>query len=142
MHPKAKGERSEACVLAALLKQGYVVLMPFGDNQRYDMVIESGGCFMRVQCKTGRLRDGIIAFQPGSRAGGQGRRRGYQGEIECFGVYCPDNDTVYIVPIGDCPGRNLMHLRVDQPKNGVCISTMHWARDYELTEHFNVSSGK
>ena len=33
---KAVGEKSEAVVLANFLLKGWVVLQPFGDNQRYD----------------------------------------------------------------------------------------------------------
>ena len=51
---KTKGERSEAIIIAKLLEVGYGVLTPFGDNRRYDLVIEDAdGKFWRVQCKTG-----------------------------------------------------------------------------------------
>ena len=53
---KAIGEISEAMILAEFLKAGIPVLMPFGDNQRYDMVVEAGGQFLNVQCKTARYR--------------------------------------------------------------------------------------
>jgi len=33
--------------LAEFLKMGFPVLLPFGDNQRYDMVIEAGGSAVR-----------------------------------------------------------------------------------------------
>ena len=33
------------------------MLRPVGDNRRYDVVIENGGQFYRVQCKTARWRD-------------------------------------------------------------------------------------
>ena len=46
--------------MAKLLEVGYGVLMPFGDNRRYDLVIEDAdGSFFRIQCKTARLmKDG------------------------------------------------------------------------------------
>jgi hypothetical protein len=38
---KEVGERSEAQIIAKLLRDGKnVVLLPFGDNQRYDLVLE------------------------------------------------------------------------------------------------------
>ena len=126
---KTIGERSVACILAALLKAGKTVLLPFGDNQRYDMVIEEDGNFTRIQCKTGRLRNGVIAFNVCSQAGGSGKRRDYQGEIDVFGVYCPELDTVYIVPIKDTYATTVS-LRVTTPK--VEQPTINWASDYEL----------
>lgn len=40
---KQKGDVSEAVVLAELVKLGFSVLQPFGDNQSYDLVVEKGG---------------------------------------------------------------------------------------------------
>lgn len=62
MDPEAIGERSESQVVAAFLRRGRVVLRPFGDNERYDLVLDDDGVFTRVQCKTGRLKDGVIEF--------------------------------------------------------------------------------
>lgn len=100
-NPKTVGERSEAVILARFLLKGEVVLQPFGDNQRYDLVIERQGRFFRVQCKTGRVKDGCVCFQSCSRAGGKSRRA-YGGEIEFFAVYCPDNEKVYFVACRRC----------------------------------------
>ena len=65
-HPVDVGERSEAIILAELVKRGYRVLIPYGTNHRYDIVINVGGRFLRAQCKTGRLRDGVIRFATAS----------------------------------------------------------------------------
>lgn len=40
---KSIGEITEAVVLAEFLKAGFPVLLPFGDNQRYDAVVEVRG---------------------------------------------------------------------------------------------------
>src|SRR5216683_2126443 len=57
-NPKATGERSQAYIIAKLLDVGYNVLIPYGDNTRYDLVIEDAdGKFWRVQCKTGWLEN-------------------------------------------------------------------------------------
>jgi len=57
-HPVDVGTRTEAVVLAELVKRGYRVLLPFGHNHRYDLVLDVEGRFVRVQCKTGRLSRG------------------------------------------------------------------------------------
>jgi hypothetical protein len=56
MNPKAVGEKTEAIILAELIRNDLVVLLPFGDNQRYDFVVDNHGEFIRIQCKTGRYR--------------------------------------------------------------------------------------
>jgi PD-(D/E)XK nuclease superfamily protein len=52
---KTTGEQSEAIIMAKFLEVGYGLLMPFGDNRRYDLVIEdTDGIFYRIQCKAAR----------------------------------------------------------------------------------------
>lgn len=115
---KSKGQRSEGFILAALLKSGKTVLVPFGDNQRYDLVIDSGAKgFVRVQCKTGRLRGGAVVFNASSTHDHRNKKtRDYRGQADVFGVYCPDNDQIYIVPVSDV-GTRIAHLRLTASKN-------------------------
>jgi len=49
--------------MLALREAGFAVLVPFGENTRYDLVIDDGERLARVQCKTGRLRSGAIVFK-------------------------------------------------------------------------------
>jgi hypothetical protein len=131
-HPVDVGHRAEAAILAELVKRGYRVLLPFGVNQRYDLVLECDGRFLRAQCKTGRLRDGVIQCSTQSiQSNTRGSRcRSYTGEIDLFIVYCPQNDSVYVIPAEEVP-RKGMHLRVNPPRNRQ-DKRVRWAKDYEL----------
>ncbi|MBA2286153.1 MAG: hypothetical protein H0W02_11760 [Ktedonobacteraceae bacterium] len=136
-NPKAIGERSQAYVTARLLEVGYNVLTPYGDNTRYDMVIEDAdGKFYRVQCKTGRSNGNYIEFTPASlhyhtRAGKTAHgSRPYHGQIDYFAVYCPENRGVYLIPI-DHAGVSQMNLRLVPTKNKQ-EKGVRWAKDYEL----------
>jgi hypothetical protein len=130
-NPKAIGENSEAQVLAAFLQAGEVVLLPFGDNQRYDAVLDRGGNFIRVQVKTGRLRDGTVRFATASTGSTTGHRTRttYIGAIDCFAVYCPETLRVYLVPIGECAGVT-MWLRLEPSASGQ-NKKIRLAGDYE-----------
>jgi PD-(D/E)XK endonuclease len=121
-HPKDIGDRTTLAVMLVLQERGFAVYVPFGENTRYDLVIDDGESLDRVQCKTGRLRGGAILFKtcstyahhsnPGSRA------RDYLGQIDYFGVYCPETKGVYLVPIDDVPLRWNASLRVNPARNG------------------------
>lgn len=117
----AIGDTCEGMVLAALLKSGRTVLLPFGNRLRYDLVVEEAdGRFMRVQCKTARFVNGAISFNTSSvhkRSNGQVVRRNYEGEADLFGVYCPKLEKVYLVPVSDVP-RNIAWLRVSPARSG------------------------
>lgn len=135
------GEVSRTQVIAALARAGKEVLIPLGDYRRYDLVIDDGGKFARVQCKTGRLIAGVIGFDTCSidsrSVKGRCLRRPYEGDIEYFGVYCPDNNKVYLVPVRDAP-KNRCFLRVEPPRNGQ-RTRVRWAQDYELSERVELT---
>jgi hypothetical protein len=130
---KSIGERSELIVALALGRAGYLVAKPFGENSRYDLVIDDGKALFRVQVKTGRLRNGVIVFKTYST---HSHRKGvackpYTNEIDFFGVYCPALSSVYLIPIADtAPLSGTM--RVHATKNGQ-YSNVRWAQPYLIS---------
>src|SRR5579859_7812113 len=86
-NPTAKGKRTEAILLGELVEAGTTVLIPWGE-ERYDLALDADGRLVRIQCKTGILRDGCIDFKTCvadiRRPLGDG---GYHGQIEAFAVY-------------------------------------------------------
>lgn len=137
-HTKVLGDRSTAYVLARLLEVYETVLLPFGENQRYDLVVETNdGEFLRVQCKTGRLRGGAIFFPTASSTyhhpnalGSSGNSHHYRGQADFFGVYCPETDDVYLVPVEEV-GIRMGALRVDPPRNNQSRG-IRWAADFRI----------
>lgn len=129
-NPKAVGEISEAIVLARLMELGYAVSLPFGNNQRYDFIVDEGGALTRAQVKTGRLRSGNITFRVCSTNGFTGEKRGYVGEADDFLVYCPETREVYRVPVAVC-GSKTANLRVD-PLSTETHRRVRWAHDHVL----------
>src|SRR5579862_9027925 len=128
---KRVGDISEITVLSALVRLGYRVSIPYGENQRYDFVVEKDGKLQRVQVKTGRLRLGSILFNAySSHAHRNGKSRAYKGEIELFGVYCPDVERVLLVPVDDVTITQGC-LRWVQSKNNQ-HRKVRWAHPYVL----------
>jgi PD-(D/E)XK endonuclease len=134
-HPKDVGDRTTLAVMLALRELGYAVFVPLGENTRYDLVIDEGSAHKRVQCKTGRMRGGAVRWSvcsnyyhhPNPRFGS----RDYHGEIDYFGVYCPETERVYLVPIGDLPVRRRASLRVEPARNSQQKFIRH-AHSYEI----------
>jgi len=136
---KTIGERSEAIIIAKFLEVGYGVLTPFGDNRRYDLVIEDAdGNFYRIQCKTGWVQQegACIQFKTASsyyhtKAGRTSHgRRDYRGQIDYFAIYCPDTRKAYLVPV-DHVGTANASLRL-LPTANKQEKHVRWAKDYEL----------
>ena len=108
------------------------MLVPFGVNHRYDLVIDLGDRFLRVQCKTGKLRGGCVTFATASiRSNRTGAyRRDYRGEIDLFAVHCAALDRLYAVPVEVAPPTECA-LRVDPTANNQG-SNVRWAADFEV----------
>jgi hypothetical protein len=120
-HPKAVGDRSTLAIMLALHDAGFTVLVPFGENTRYDLVIDDGVRLGRVQCKTGRLKQGAVRFNACSSYAhhwtSTSRDRNYEGEIDYFAVHCPQTGGVYLIPIEHLRLRSRGSLRVEPPRN-------------------------
>jgi hypothetical protein len=134
-HPKDKGDRSTLAIMAALREAGYALSMPFGENSRYDLVVDDGTRLTRAQCKTGRLREGAVRFNTCSFYGHHPNpavpQRDYQGEVDYFAVYCPETAGVYLIPIEDIPPRRMGALRVEPPRNNQ-RKGIRFAAHYEI----------
>ena len=133
-HPKDVGDRTTLAVMLVLRCLGYQVSVPFGENSRYDLVVDDGTRLQRVQCKTGRLYDGVIVFRTASsyahHPNPKPRQRHYRGQVDAFAVYCKHTGDVLLIPIEDVP-REAASLRVDPPRNGQS-KLIRFAADYEI----------
>jgi hypothetical protein len=131
MNSKDKGNTTEAMILAALIRVDRNVLVPWGDNLRYDLAYDDNGQLIRVQCKTGRYRKGAVVFATCSSMAHRGKRaRNYRGQADFFGVYCPQLRKTYLVPVNEC-GRRSCTLRLRAPKNKQ-ITKVRLAADFEF----------
>jgi PD-(D/E)XK nuclease superfamily protein len=143
-HPKSIGDTSTLAVMLALQACGYDLLLPFGENTRYDLVIDDGARLARVQCKTGRLRAGAIRFRTSSsyahHPNPRARIRAYGEEVDFFAVYCRDNGCVYLVPIEDLPTQYEASLRLEPAKNSQ-RQGIRSAKQYEIGQTAVLTGG-
>ena len=118
---KQTGDETEAQIIAALIENEYSVAIPFGDNDRYDLVADTGTELFRIQCKTGWIEDEVIRFKTASKttSGGTVTTTDYDGDIDAFAVRCRDTDDLYWVPLEDAGTKNtylrLMEPEIDHP---------------------------
>jgi hypothetical protein len=117
--PKGIGDRSEARIIAEFMDAGLYVLIPFGDRNRYDIVIDENGNFIRVQCKTARLVDDKFVFRTESNNWNTGKRKNYNGDVDIFAVFLRENKKVYIFNVNNVPvGLCTVRLTEDRSNHG------------------------
>lgn len=129
---KDRGDETEAKVIALFLEHGYSVSVPFGDNDKYDLIVDDGGELYRVQCKTAwKISSRSIRFNVHSKTTSDGEHDevAYHGLIDVFVVRYPGNESFYWVDVEDTPMRR-MDLRF---KSEIPHPAINWAEEYEFT---------
>ena len=128
------GNSSEGVVLAAYLEAGFTVSIPFGAGASYDLVVDNGQRFFKIQVKTAWLSKGCVHYKSQRRTPGHGlTRRTYKaGEVDFFVAYCPANKRLYAVPATGhgTHGR----LRLEPAKNRQ-VKLVRLADDYGWEYH-------
>ena len=121
-------------VMLAFMKLGYNVLIPYGDCERYDFVVEAGKKFYKIQSKTSSTDDEGASFKISCRS--CNRKEGKiihhlysKEEIDYFAT-CYNNKT-YLIPVEECGSDK--RLRLKAPKNNQ-IRGVNWAEDYCIEE--------
>lgn len=128
---------SELVAMERFAGAGFLMCVPFGDCAPYDIILDDRrGSIFKIQVKTGRLRKGVVRF---SCCSWHSHRKQpptqYTGMIDAFGVYCPDNDEFYVVPIDSSAATSSFgSLRVEKPANNNS-KLINWAHDYRYDEN-------
>jgi len=132
--PKGIGEKSEAMIMAAFLRADKTVLQPFGDNQRYDLVIDEEGEFFRIQCKTALLSKDKKYFEypTSSQNWNSKKRKNYIGQADLFAVYLREEDEIFIFSVAKSPkGHAIARLAPSKAKGGQ-RKKIRMAKDYKF----------
>jgi len=93
---KKLGEQAEAVFLSKATGLGLAVLKPWGDSERYDLVVGSGKRLLRVQVKSTSFRKGngyLCGFSSSQKNNGYTR-----GQVDFFAAYVIPKDVWYIIP--------------------------------------------
>jgi len=149
MEPQRKGEYTEAVVLTELKARDIPVSIPFGDNERYDLVVNtSNGRHLRAQVKTGWITDGVVQFKGQSQhTNAEGNTyKPYTDGIDCFLVYAHEIEQLFLVWEQEV-GKN-MSIRISAPDQR--HDSTNWAEEYRFDEQWppktpsvrSVSSGR
>lgn len=127
------GNHSESVVLAAYLKAGFTVSIPFGSGAIYDLLVDSGSNIFKIQVKTGWISKGVLRYKCLRRQPNSETRIPYKiGEVDYLAVYCSANNSLYGIPIKNHPTGGW--LRIEPVKNGQS-KNIRWASDYSWEKH-------
>lgn len=132
---KSMGNKAEMAVMSEFVKNDIPVAIPFGDNQPYDLIIDTSQGFKSVQVKHGTIRNGVIVADIRKRIGySKIEYTTYDNLADYIAIWCEEMDSCYLLSVDECNGKTCISLRIDQPLNNSCISTIIWAKDHILKD--------
>lgn len=103
--------------------------IPWGDNQRYDMIAEFDGKFNRIQIKTCNTeKNGSIICTCRSSQNHTTNKKysNYVGDIDYFVFFNQVYDKIAIVPIEEVGDKTNIYLRIAPTKNGQIQNTKYF----------------
>ena len=115
-----KGALAETALAKAALEVGYDVYRPMFEGGRYDLIVDTGGRLLRVQCKWAPLqRDVVVVRSYTARRNADGllRHPYVAGEFDVMGAYCAELDRCYLIPYEAIDGMVQISLRTRPTRN-------------------------
>lgn len=120
MNTKKFGNIGEAVAISSFVKYGLPVYLPFGDNERSDLIAEFGGKLNKIQVKTSvNTKNGVVMFNLASST--CHRKKGCKhkytpDEVDYFFCYNIARDKSYLIKVSDVP-KTEISIRYELPKN-------------------------
>ena len=138
MNSKQVGNLTELQCITALYELGCDISLPFGNSQKYDLIMDYQNKLYKVQVKHANehweenvlTHFEIITRWQGHNASGYTQTSYTKEDIDLFATFC--QGKVYLIPIEECGGA-LKNIRFVPPKNGQ-VKGINFAKDYIAEE--------
>ena len=122
MNSKRIGNIGEAKVLAKFVEMGIPIYIPFGDDEKADLIAEFDGKLNKIQVKTSiKSKNGCSIFDLTSSTAhrtNSERRKYLNSEIDYFALYSLDRDKIYLMKVPDNP-MSAITIRFEDTKSGM-----------------------
>lgn len=127
---KAKGAQTELECLTYLHGLGYDISIPWGDNARYDFVLDVNHKLYKLQCKTSsKQEDGVYKFKCESiyiNTSGSRKANYTENDVDFFCTFI--EGKCYLIPLNET-GKKEKVMRFVKPKNNQ-IKGITFAQEY------------
>ena len=140
MNTKYVGNLTELQCITRFYELGYPVSIPYGDSEKYDMILDINGKLYRLQCKHAKPfinEDNIVEYleikttwQSGYTKNSSYKSNQYTEE-DCDYFVTHYQGKNYLIPVNQCSNKKI--LRIIPPKNGQ-IKGINFLNNFEDEE--------
>ena len=122
MNSKTKGNLGEIAVAHEFMKWGCTVSFPFGDNARYDLVIDDGKALKRVQvkytdCKS-ENNSWVCRCVSSKNHTTNKKLDKYTNDVDIMAYYISELDICIMFTIDEIKDKSVICIREDYPNSG------------------------
>ena len=116
---KEKGDIGVSMIMSDILKRGYKVAIPVGEDWRFDLIVYRNEKLERVQCKAVTPSNGVLIV-PCRSSNNYSILKYKSTDFEWIGVFDLSDYKCYYIPSNICGNgeRSVLNLRLNKPKNG------------------------
>ena len=131
LESKQKGIITELQCITYFNQLGYQVSIPYGENARYDFIVDIDGNLLRIQAKTakenknGTIRILCKSTRPNTKCAIT--KHYTSDEIDYFATFY--NNKCYMIPVNECYDSKI--LRFEKSANNQ-HENVNFAKDYEV----------
>lgn len=130
MNTKQKGDITELECITYLYKLGFDISIPYGENSRYDFIVDNGKDLLKIQCKTCQVFKDKIKIPCRSMRSNNKRNRviAYnKDEIDYFATFY--NGKCYMISVEEAGYEKT--FRFNPTKNNQS-ENIYYLQDYEV----------
>ena len=135
MNSKDKGNIGEAVFMAEMIKHGCIVSKPFGDNARYDFIVDVNNKLMKFQVKyCNYVTDNQSITCPCASSTNHTTNKHYttyENDVDYIAFYLAPYDKIAIIPIEEIGNRKSITLREKKTANSQ-LAGVNFIDDYSI----------
>jgi hypothetical protein len=107
---KQQGDAAELKFMLLNHELGHIVSKPFGDNAKYDLIVDTGEVLERVQIKSTKRREtaaGMDCYNCLVCSGADSKQQYSKKDIDYIAIYVIPENAWYKIPIKEIKGKTV-----------------------------------
>jgi len=120
------GQIGELAVMQRLIKEGWHVLIPYGNSAPYDIAAEKDGQVVRIQVRTTQSDGRVIRVNCRTK---NNRARAKPGQYDVMVVYDLSIESAFVIHWKEIKGKAAFYIRLELTRNGQWRGT-HPAKNF------------
>lgn len=138
MNSKTKGNLGEIKIASEFIKYGCMVSFPFGDNARYDLIVDDGNSLKKVQVKYANSKNANGAWRcmcTSSKNHTTNKKLDkYKDDVDIMAFYLPEIDTCLLFNIDEIGDKTAIYVRNEAPLNNQ--SNVIYVEEHTFDKYF------